>query len=157
MKESKEEFIALAMAQFLRIINKYNQMHKKAMSFGTNIKLQPGEIHTIEAISHREGINVTDLARVLGITKGGVSQMLSRLERKKLIVKTRAGENDKEVRIDLSDLGRKAHQGHLDFHLAMYQDFSNFMDTVTAADINLFRQVLGKVENHLDRIMKIVG
>jgi hypothetical protein len=31
------------------------------------------------------------------------------------------------------------------------------MDTVTAADINLFRQVLGKVENHLDRIMKIVG
>jgi DNA-binding MarR family transcriptional regulator len=157
MKQNKHESITLIMAQFLRIINKYNGMHKTAMSFGIGMKLQPSEIHTIEAIGRNEGINITELARILGITKGGVSQMVGRLIRKKLSTKTRDQGTDKEVRIALTVLGRKAYHGHMNFHSVLYNDFTKYFSAANTREIDTLRGVLSKAEKHLDQIMKNLG
>lgn len=154
MDDKRNELIPIFMSQFLRIVNKYGQMHNKAMSFGIDVKLLPGEIHTLEAIGRNEGINITGLAQVLGITKGGVSQMVSRLSQKKLLAKTRDPGSDREVRLVLTELGRKAYQGHIDFHAAMYDDFAKDLSHAGAGEINLFREILGKAEKHIDRILK---
>lgn len=154
MDDKRNELIPLFVSQFLRIVNKYSQMHNKAMPFGIDIKLLPGEIHTIEAIGRHEGVNITGLAQILGITKGGVSQMVSRLSRKKLVAKTRVPGSDREVRLVLTELGRKAYQGHMDFHSAMYDDFAKDLNHAGENEINMFREILGKAENYIDRIVK---
>jgi len=157
MDDKRNELIPLFMSQFLRIVNKYSQMHNKAMAFGIDVKLLPGEIHTIEAIGRHEGVNITGLAQILGITKGGVSQMVSRLSRKKLLAKTRDPGSDREVRLVLTELGRKAYQGHIDFHSAMYDDFAKDLSHAGAKEINMFREILGKAEKYIDRIVKGLG
>ena len=41
----------------------------------------------IKSIKENEGIHVTGLAEMLGVTKGAVSQIIMKIEKKKMIVK----------------------------------------------------------------------
>lgn len=136
---------------FLRILNKYNRMEMKPLRLGDCDPLNPKEIHTVEAIGKQNGINVTELARVMGITKGGVSQMVTRLSKKGLVAKTKDGLNDKEVKLRLTPEGLKAFRGHENMHAALYADLLRALEGVSAAEIERVRTVLAKIDYHLDR------
>jgi DNA-binding MarR family transcriptional regulator len=69
------------------------------------IPLYPKELVTIKIIGRNPGINVTKVAERMSITRGAVSQTVAKLVRKKLIRKTYAEDNAKEVILQLTDLG----------------------------------------------------
>ena len=54
----------------------------------------------------------------MGVTKGAVSQTITKLTRKGLVRKTYAPGNAKEVILELTDLGLVGFQNHEKFHLA---------------------------------------
>ncbi len=91
---------------FNRIINKFSSIEKKPRDFGIGDLLYPSEIHNIEIIGRNPGINVTNLAKKLGVTKGAVSQIVNKLERKKLVAKFRDSNNEKEVMLKLQKRGK---------------------------------------------------
>ena len=70
-----------------RIIHKYIQYEKKPQVYCKDIILTQPEIHTIAIVGDSEGINITQLAKVRGITKGAVSQMVNRLVDRDLMEK----------------------------------------------------------------------
>jgi len=88
--------------------------------FGTGVPMHRAEIHTVRAIGENPGINVTRLAGILNVTKGAVSQMAARLAKKGMIVKARSGGNAREVRMDLTALGRRGFRTHQEFHERMF-------------------------------------
>ncbi len=92
-------------------------MHTPSLSFGTGVLMHTKEIHTVQAIGKNSGINVTKLAEHTGVTKGAVSQTLKRLIRKGLVRKTHAPGNDKEVVLELTDLGWIGFHNHEKFHM----------------------------------------
>lgn len=147
----QEKNIQVLVEQFMRIINKYNVLQKKPYDFGVGEKLHPSEIHTVSAIAGVGMINVTELAGMLGITKGAVSQMASRLEKKGLVRKSRDRSNDKEVLLGLTRRGIKAHEGHVRFHGGMYGDFIAMMEKTSPEQSKFFGDVLSRIEYHLDR------
>lgn len=104
---------------FVRVINKFSRLEKTPMDFGTGDILYPSEIHMIDMIGKNEGINLTELAQRLGITKGAVPKMIRKLDGKGLIGKRDSDRNRKEVRFVLSERGVKAFQGHLEYHRRM--------------------------------------
>ena len=117
-------------------------MHTPSLSFGTGVLMHTKEIHTIQAIGRHSGINVTRLAEQMGVTKGAVSQTISKLVRKDLVRKTRSPGNDKEVVLELTDLGWVGFRNHERFH----------MDTLDIA-----RQYYGdQLESKLERIASAV-
>ena len=92
-------------------------MHTPPLSFGTGVLMHTKEIHTVQAIGRHSGINVTKLAEQTGITKGAVSQTINKLVRKGLVRKTHAPGNDKEVVLELTNLGWIGFRNHEQFHM----------------------------------------
>jgi DNA-binding MarR family transcriptional regulator len=121
-----------------RIIMMMESMHTPSLSFGTGVLMHTKEIHTVQAIGRHSGINVTKLAEYTGVTKGAVSQTINKLVRKGLVKKTHPPGNDKEVVLELTDLGQLGFQNHEKFH----------MDTLNRA-----REYYGdQLESKLERI-----
>ena len=93
-----------------------------------DVKLHPSEIHVLLLVEAGQGTNVTRMADRLGITKGAVSQTLTRLERKGLLTKERNPQARNELTLSFTPLGRRAArrarriqdevQGHLDAYLS---------------------------------------
>ena len=121
-----------------KVIVMTESMHTPSLSFGTGVLMHTKEIHTVQAIGRRSGINVTKLAEQAGVTKGAVSQTINKLVRKGLVRKTHAPGNEKEVILELTDLGWVGFQNHEKFH----------MDTLDIA-----RQYYGdRLKSKLERI-----
>ena len=114
------------MQKFDRVVTIMESMHSPSLSFGTGVLMYRREIHTIQAIGRNPGINVTTLAEYMGVTKGAVSQIIKKLNRKGLVRKTYATGNAKEVILELTDLGWIGFHNHEKFHmdtLAIARDY----------------------------------
>jgi DNA-binding MarR family transcriptional regulator len=132
-----------------RLIARAESFHAPYFDFGTGVPLYRSEIHTIETIGKNPGINVTRLADKMGVTKGAVSQMLTRLKKKKLIDKRRMPGSDKEVMIDLSDLGRRAFKNHELFHRQILAVLKDHYGEGLAPAFERFRGLVGELSSIL--------
>ena len=150
MENTKEKILAEIMEQFVRIVNKFNRFEKVPMDFGVEEMLYPSEIHTIETIGKNHRINVTELAEIMGITKGAVSQMITKLVRKKFVKKVRFPRSEKTVFLELTPKGKKAFQGHEKFHADMVLDFLKYAENISHKDFRKFKEIFTKIEHHLD-------
>jgi DNA-binding MarR family transcriptional regulator len=150
MENSKTKILAEIMGQFVRLVNKFNRFEKVPMNFGVEEMLFPSEIHTIEAIGKNHWINVTQLSETLGVTKGAVSQMIGKLVQKKFVEKIKIPPNGKETFLELTDKGKKALKGHDKFHREIYMDFLKYTGNISTKDFRKFKEILTKIETHLD-------
>jgi DNA-binding MarR family transcriptional regulator len=71
-------------------------------------KVHPSEAHLLLLVDRDPSINLTGIAERLGLTKGAVSQTLTRLERKGLITKERDPARRNELVLGFTENGRKA-------------------------------------------------
>ena len=150
MSDTNEKILAEIMEQFVRIVNKFNRFEKVPMDFGVEEILYPSEIHTIEAIGNNANINVTQLAELLGITKGAVSQMVNKLVRKQFVEKIKLPPGGKEIFLELTPKGKKAFKGHEKFHKDMVLDFLKYTENISHRDFKKFRDIFTKIEHHID-------
>jgi DNA-binding MarR family transcriptional regulator len=102
--------------RLLWTIEDYVQMASAPKRYGTDTLYHRLEIHLVDTIGSREGINVTELAGAHGITKSAVSQAVKKLENKGLVKRYKAPENRKEVLFRVTLRGREAYKAHTAFH-----------------------------------------
>jgi len=119
MIDNKERFRKLLDTMYL-VMSRLAMEHMEPYSFGTDITLHRTEIHTIQAIGEHEGINLTDLAALMNVTKGAVSQTISKLTGKKLVNKIHKDENAKEINLSLTEKGWIGFKNHDSMHMQMY-------------------------------------
>jgi DNA-binding MarR family transcriptional regulator len=101
---------------FLRIINKFRELEKIPIDHGTGDLLYASEINTLEIIGDSPGINLTQLAQKKGVTKSAVSQIVTKLVKKQLVVKKQSPDHEKVFLLELTDLGKVAYENHEKFH-----------------------------------------
>jgi len=89
---------------FLKILHLYSVIGKKPKDYGTGDLLYFTEIHTITMVAKNRQINITQLAELMGVTKGAISQTIRKLVNKNLILKSNIT-NRKEVNLKLSEKG----------------------------------------------------
>ena len=135
-----------------RLINKYIQHSKTPKSYGTEDMLYMSEVHMIEVIGSYEGITTTKLASVLGITKGAVSQTVSKLEKKDMINKQPSTERTNEVFIYLSDKGRVAFENHRSMHSDMLTDINKLYDAMSEEGKQTILEMINTIDSFLDKI-----
>jgi len=99
-----------------RIIHKYNQVEKIKRYYGSDILLSRAEIHTIVAVGDYQDINITSLAKLLGVTKGAASQMIYKLVDKGFVNKQVSPNSDTEVCLTLTEKGKIAYDKHREYH-----------------------------------------
>ncbi len=95
---------------FLRLVHKINALEKAPVEHGKDFRLYHSERHMLDKVGDNPGMNVTEFARAVGVTKGAISQVISKLETKGLVRRYKKSSNDKEVFIELTSLGRNFHE-----------------------------------------------
>lgn len=90
-----------------RLINKYNAKTKQPKTFGTAETVCGSEAQVLDVLAHEQPLSATAIARLLGITKGAVSQTLAKLEKKGLISRDTAADASGSVMIRLSEAGQE--------------------------------------------------
>ena len=72
---------------FERAFHKYAAYDSQPRDFGIGFPLTQNEIHAIVVVCENEGISLGELAKQRGVTKGAMSQLVSRLVKKGLVAK----------------------------------------------------------------------
>ena len=98
--------------QMLWIIKKLTFLEKNSVFSHGDLKLYPSEIHLMLLIGDEQERNATIMAEKLGVTKGAISQTLSRLEKKGVLEKTKDPYNKNELTATFTPLGQEVSPVH---------------------------------------------
>jgi DNA-binding MarR family transcriptional regulator len=142
------------MNKWMRVINKFTLIENSPRDFGSGDRLYPSEIHTIEAIGQNQGINVTQLAETMGVTKAAISQIVRRLEKKEFVQRYKGLDNQKEVLLRLMKKGRVSFEGHKKFHAVMDVDIIKRIKKMTPVEYGFFDRVLSELDAYSGRILE---
>ena len=93
--------------QVFGITNKLLFFEKRSILEHKDIKLYPSEIHLLNVISEDPNINAKQMAEKLGVTKGAVSQTLTRLENKGVLFRSKDPMARNELTVHFTRLGRE--------------------------------------------------
>ncbi len=100
------------MELFLQSVRTFNAMEKLPHKAGDKHVLYHSERHLMDRIGELPGVNVTEFARSVGVTKGAVSQLVKKLEGKGLVKRYKGSTNDKEVFLELTKAGKDLYLQH---------------------------------------------
>jgi DNA-binding MarR family transcriptional regulator len=135
------------------VLTKVELLHTPSHDFGTGIPLYRKEIHTLQTIGRHPKINVTALAEYMGVTKGAVSQTVTRLIKKGMIRKQYAEASKKEVVLELTDLGRVGFQNHEKFHAEMFDIARKYYGRQINTKLEMFKNVMSDFNAILDEYL----
>jgi DNA-binding MarR family transcriptional regulator len=152
----------------IKLNNVYDQVRKIPNDYGCGVIIHLSEIHIIEMIGNYPDANTTRLAEILGVTKGLVSRVSSKLEKKGLINKYQYEDNKKEIYYELTELGKIAYQGHIDYHehnhQQIFERFENYSDeqkeivnNFLGEYIDYLKEVVDKFDNNEGMQSSMVG
>lgn len=127
---------------FGRLIMQLQRLERHPRTFGEAGPLTPSEIHTIDAIGCDEGILMGQLADRLGVTKGAVTQIVTRLEAKGLVKRASHPEDFRSIVVSLSEQGKSAYRCHEELHINIYNQVINQLDR---QEIEVFERILEKL------------
>ncbi|MFH1841618.1 MAG: MarR family transcriptional regulator [bacterium] len=138
-------------AQVEGIVDKILNVEKGHSFEIEGTRLYPSEIHLLLRIAAEPGINATGLAERLGLTKGAVSQTLSRLEKKGLLLKSRDAARKNELILEFTTLGRQTVEHFQGVQAKLRQRYDSFFASLSEAD----REVIHRFLSHLNGIFKL--
>ncbi len=98
-------------AQIESIVSKYRQAGRNIHEYCERIYLYYNEITTLAYIAESSTTNMTDIAGRLGITRGAVTKLTTKLEKMGLLVRYKYKPKQKEIFVHLTELGVKAYEG----------------------------------------------
>ena len=128
---------------------KLELVHTPTRDYDTGFPLYKVEIHTVQIIGSKPGINSTDLAARMGVTKSAVSQTVNKLLKKGLICKTHSASDARESTLELTALGWKGFHAHELFHNQIYQAVLQYFGDSLEAKLDTF----GKAMTDLNKIL----
>jgi DNA-binding MarR family transcriptional regulator len=143
--------IAAIAERLLKVLNKFLANQKRPRRYGLPELLYPAEVHLIMLIGKYPGNGVTELASKSGVTKGAVSQMVQRLEQKRLITKSTDPRNRTRIVLELTNKGRVAYYSHERLHEDADRDLFDFLGGLHSAQLNLLERFLELVERGIDK------
>lgn len=105
------------------------------------------ELHIVDCISRNSPINVTSISSALGITKGGVSKITTRLLKRGWIYKTQLMDNRKEVYFRLAPEGKKVAAIHDTFHVIAIQNIEKLLQNYESSELQFLERLLDDALN----------
>ena len=133
----------------MKVINKFNEKEKIPFELPDGTLVYKAEMHTIVAIGNEPGINVTELAAKLSITKGAISQMTKKLLKKKFVYKLKDKNNDKEINLYLTESGKILFAVHNDLMAKFSVEIESKLGGIDKDNINFLINFFNVIHNHL--------
>lgn len=139
--------------KYMLLVEKISSTSKRFKSFGTDVDIYRTEIHIIQLIGDRSELHISEIARLIGVTKGTISQIVKRLETKGLVKKTIDLSNNTKQLTSLTPKGVVAYKAHVDYHNYKHAEMEHFLSTLNDENLNTLKTFLNKayemIEDHL--------
>jgi DNA-binding MarR family transcriptional regulator len=140
--------------KFSNLLKLYKEVETRPRNFGTDELLTGTEIHLIETIGENaESLSVTDLSRLLGVTKGAVSQNLKKLEKKGLTYKEEDPRNVSRSIVRLTSKGKAAFYSHKHWHETLDGGYFNYLEQLGEGKIEFLLKFMINIEKMLNGIL----
>jgi DNA-binding MarR family transcriptional regulator len=148
MKPTNEEVID----RLQRVINKILFLKRKSLFQFQGVEFYPSEIHLMLVIKEKSATNATRMSEQLGVTKGAVSQTLSRLEKKGVLNKTKDPYNKNELTLTFTPFGAEAFT-HYSIRVAeAIEKHSRYLERFTDDEKAIIQRFLAEVESVFDEM-----
>lgn len=109
------------------------------------------EVHTIAAIGDLEEPNVTNLAKMLNMTRGGISKIVKRLIAAGLITPEQRGENRQKIFYNLTEKGKLLYEEHAKTHALWVKRDNEFLSRFSDEQIAFISDFMQKFNEYLDK------
>ena len=138
--------------QLDRVINKVLFMKKKSFFAFKGIKFYPSEIHLLLVIKEKTATNATAIAEELGVTKGAVSQTLTRLESKGVLTKTKDPYHKNELTLSFTPFGTAAFKHYRVQANRLLKKHERYLDRFTDQEKAVVERFLMEADSVLDEL-----
>jgi len=123
-------------------ISKLTSLERRRNIIYKDMKLYPSEIHLLLFIYHIQDKNITQIANHLGLTKGAISQTLSRLFRKGIIVKETEPLQKNQLHIQFTEKGKVLMDHVNEFRNFLETEFISYLESKSNNEKNLISEFL---------------
>jgi DNA-binding MarR family transcriptional regulator len=148
MKASNETVLA----QLERVINQILFLKRKSLFQFQGVKFYPSEIHLMLMVKDKTATNATKMARQLGVTKGAVSQTLTRLEKKGVLSKTKDPFNKNELTLKFTPFGSQAFEYYGRRSAELGKNHENRLESFTEEEKEVIQRFLKGLEEVFEDI-----
>ena len=139
--------------QFLKILHLYSVIGRKPKDYGTGDLLYFTEIHTITVVARNKSVNMTQLADIMGVTKGAISQTINKLVRKGLILKANIT-NKKEINLRLSEKGKIVLKTQESFQKEIFTFSEQLYEKARPEDRDTVRRLFTAIVQNMEERVK---
>lgn len=134
----------------LRVVWTLFEFDKKSHYYETDTPLFEAEIHMIVAIQDCPGLHLAGYAQKFGVTKGAISQIVQKLERKGMVTKEKVFGNQSKIMLALTEKGRVAYAAHARLHREFDAMIDRLLEGEPAEHVMFLKNFLRKVEKEAD-------
>ncbi|WP_232697801.1 MarR family winged helix-turn-helix transcriptional regulator [Brevibacillus daliensis] len=134
-----------------KFVMTYTDYIKTARDYGTGETINMMEVHTLTVIEENPGITVTEVALEWNRTKGAVSQIITKLEKRGLIIRKKEHDNAKNVHLYVTDRGEVLSKAHKDYDIKELTWADRTLHkSFTSEEIDVFYKVMQQYTELLD-------
>lgn len=153
--DTRKDSNGMIMEMLVQIIHKAAYIDNQPVNLGDGHSLSAAEIHLIDCIGHYPDDTITGIASRIGVTKGAVSQMVSKLELKGYLSRRFLEGNRKSIILTLTDQGKKAFLWHITLHDRINSLMLDGMSDMSSADRERFLTLLTNLSLTLDHSLEV--
>ncbi|MFG0252513.1 MAG: MarR family winged helix-turn-helix transcriptional regulator [Phycisphaerales bacterium JB038] len=135
--------------QVQRIGSAFDALRKGSLFAHQGVQLYASELHMMRTVAAHPDANASEIAALLGVTKGAVSQTLSKLEAKGICDKESDPEHKNELRIWLTPRGSRALAAFQKQITKQWSALSAIIDDLPARDRRVIGHFLAGLEDFL--------
>jgi len=138
--------------KYMLLVEKVSNTVHMSNTFDTDVNIYRSEIHIIQLIGDHSQLYISEISRLIGVTKGTISQIVKRLEKKALVSKYTDTTNNTRQVVRLTSKGQTAYKAHCQFHRQRHVEMNQFLETLNAEKLSAIEDFLGHahgmVEDH---------
>lgn len=103
------------------------------------------ELHVLDLIGAQPELNVIGISRQMGMTRGAISKICSRLERKGFAARTRNPLNQKEVYFQLTPTGQRLWDLHQRGHQESIRQYNDWLGSYKPEELAVIGRFLDEL------------
>ncbi|MCT4593834.1 MAG: MarR family transcriptional regulator [Anaeromicrobium sp.] len=148
-----EKNVKTVVEKFMMMIEKLSSSSRKPRDYGTDVDIYRSEIHIMKVIGDYSNLHVSEIARKFRVTKGAISQILKKLERKGLVEKYLDETNNTRLLVKLTDKGRGAYEHHEEYHRKYDKDIFTYLEELDDHELEVLLTFIEKVSDMAEKHM----
>ena len=135
----------LLLTKIFQSISTLTSLDRKKIINFEDLRLYPSEIHLLLFIFHIRDTNITRIAEFLGLTKGAISQTLTRLAMKGVILKESEPYKKNQLHIRFTPKGEKLMNHVIEFRNSLEEKYMKYISSLSGEEKKVISHFLDKM------------